>query len=281
MFLSKLILGVPNNISINRNKASLNQLLLNGCQECFWLILKGAQSCSFALSVFVVLAISKHLTILGLPRYDFILLMLILVQASLILFKQESLKELKVICIFHVLGFILEYFKTQPDIGSWVYPELAYSKIAGVPLYSGFMYSAVASFLLQMWRRCSVFLEGYPSFYKAFLIAGAIYLNFFTHHFVTDVRWWLMGILVLLFWQTRIYITPYRNTLSLSVPSCLVLCGLLLWVAENIATYFGAWAYPNQLQAWEIVHWGKVVSWSLLMVVTFVVVAQFKLKNLG
>lgn len=48
-------------------------------------------------------------------------------------------------------------------------------------------------------------------------------------------------------------------------------------VAENIATFFGAWEYPNQTDAWSLVHLGKVSSWLLLVIVSFLIVATLKL----
>ncbi|WP_441007278.1 DUF817 family protein [Parageobacillus thermoglucosidasius] len=26
-----------------------------------------------------------------------------------------------------------------------------------------------------------------------------------------------------------------------------------IWIAENIATFFGAWQYPNQTKAWSLI----------------------------
>lgn len=46
-----------------------------------------------------------------------------------------------------------------------------------------------------------------------------------------------------------------------------VLIGFFIWIAENIATYFGAWKYPNQTDALSLVHVGKVSSWLLLVIV--------------
>jgi uncharacterized membrane protein YoaT (DUF817 family) len=57
--------------------------------------------------------------------------------------KLETIDELKVICLFHIIGLILELYKVH--MGSWSYPEEGWSKIQGVPLYSGFMYASVAS----------------------------------------------------------------------------------------------------------------------------------------
>ncbi len=54
----------------------------------------------------------------------------------------ETKDELKVITAFHLIGLLLEIYKVH--FGSWSYPEEAYSKIFGVPLYSGFMHASVA-----------------------------------------------------------------------------------------------------------------------------------------
>jgi len=70
--------------------------------------------------------------------------------------KLETLDEFKSICLFHVIGFVLEVFKTSAGIRSWAYPEFAYSKVLGVPLFSGFMYAAVGSYVIQAWRLLDV-----------------------------------------------------------------------------------------------------------------------------
>ena len=44
----------------------------------------------------------------------------------------------------------MELFKVHK--GSWSYPEEAYTKFFGVPLYSGFMYASVASYMCQAWH---------------------------------------------------------------------------------------------------------------------------------
>ncbi len=57
-----------------------------------------------------------------------------------------------------------------------------------------------------------------------------------------------------------------------------LLCSLdfFIWIAENIATFFGAWEYPNQTDEWSLVHLGKVSSWFLLVIVSFLIVATLK-----
>ena len=91
-----------------------------------------------------------------------------------------------------------------------------------------------------------------------------------------DVRWWLSGLVIIVFWRAWVTYevggTRYRMPLAFSF----VLIGFFIWIAENIATFFGAWEYPNQTDAWSLVHLGKVSSWLLLVIVSFLIVATLK-----
>ena len=55
-----------------------------------------------------------------------------------------------------------------------------------------------------------------------------------------------------------------------------VLTGFFIWLAENISTFFGVCRYPNQIGAWAVAHLGKWSSWSLLVIMTFTIVANLK-----
>jgi uncharacterized membrane protein YoaT (DUF817 family) len=81
---------------------------------------------------------------------------------------------------------------------------------------------------------------------------------------------------MIVFWQSWVIYevggTRYRMPLALSF----MLIGFFIWIAENIATFFGAWEYPNQTNAWSLVHLGKVSSWLLLVIVSFLIVATLK-----
>ncbi len=52
--------------------------------------------------------------------------------------------------------------------------------------------------------------------------------------------------------------------------------GFFIWVAENIATFFGAWVYPEQIARWTAVSAQKLSSWFLLVIISFVIVADLK-----
>lgn len=54
------------------------------------------------------------------------------------------------------------------------------------------------------------------------------------------------------------------------------LIGCFVWLGENIATFLGAWQYPNQRGGWSMVHPRKISSWFLLVIVSFMIVAQLK-----
>lgn len=228
----------------------------------------------FGIAVFLILAATKAISIPGLPRYDLILLLCLGVQWALVKTKLETWDEVKVISLFHVIGLGLEIFKVQ--MGSWAYPEDSFLKIANVPLYSGFMYAAVASYITQAWRRFNLSMRPLPPGWLAIGLASAIYLNFFTHHFFYDFQWWLMGAVMVIYSFTKcsftVNTTRYWMPLSLSF----LLIGLFIWVAENIATFLGAWKYPDQQVSWTMVHQSKISSWFLLVIISYIVVAWLK-----
>ena len=239
-------------------------------------VLKEAGACIFAGSFFLILLISKLIQIPGLPRYDFILLLTLFLQVALVFSKIESWDEVKVLFLFHLLGLALELFKTHSAIGSWSYPEPAYAKIMGVPLYSGFMYAAVASYLCQAWRIFQLDVRDCPSPGLSAVLAAAIYLNFFTHHFIWDFRWPLTVAVFWIFRRTWVEFTVIETPRRMPVVLSFLLIGFFIWVAENIATFGGAWAYPHQQLQWRPVSFWKVHSWSLLVILSFVIVVNLK-----
>ncbi len=253
---------------------------MNHFKNLFYFGYLQAISCVFPVVIFATLALSEKMSPSFLPRYDFILIVCILAQIIMLQTKYETFDEMKVILVFHLIGLALELYKVH--MGSWSYPEEAFFKFAGVPLYSGFMYASVASYMCQAWRRLDLKLVKWPPTWIAILLGICIYGNFFTHHFIYDFRWVLKLLVVVLFLKTMIYYTVNNTTYRMSLSMSFVLIGFFIWIAENIATFFGAWAYPNQESGWTIVPIGKISSWLLLVIVSFIIVAQLKhTKNKG
>lgn len=237
-------------------------------------------SCGFAAAFFAVLLASHHVTVPGLSRYDTIFVACVVIQVALLATRFETLDEAKVLVLFHALGLGLELWKTDPRVASWSYPEAARFTVGEVPLYSGFMYAAVASFICQAWRRCAVELHAPPSPAVAMALVAAIYLNFFTHHLTWDLRWPLTVAVIVAFRATSVTFATapgVRRRLPMVVWFALVGAGI--WLAENAATAGGAWAYPDQRLGWRAVSLGKVQSWSLLVIVSFVLVAELKRRK--
>lgn len=253
---------------------SLKVQMASSIKQLFHFGWEQALSCLFPVVIFASLGLTQIIPLPILPRYDWLLIIFLLMQWWMVRSGLETRDELKVISLFHLIGLGLEIFKVH--MGSWSYPEEGYMKILGVPLYSGFMYASVASYLCQAWRRLKVDLIKWPSFFIVVPLAAAIYLNFFWHHFWIDIRWILAGFVILVFWKTWVSYevngSRYRMPLALSF----VLIGFFIWIAENIATFLGAWKYPNQTEAWSLVDLGKVSSWVLLVIVSFLIVATLK-----
>ena len=244
--------------------------------EFLWFGIKEARACLFAGLFFLAVFSVPRSGILGIPRYDLLLLIALAIQGWMVWAKLETWDELKAITLFHVIGFALEVFKTSEAIGSWSYPDFAYTKLFGVPLFSGFMYAAVGSYIIQSWRLFDIRIRHHPPYWMAGLVALMIYANFFTHHYIPDLRWYLAALALGLYARTTVVFRPLDRDRTMPLLVAFLLIGFFIWLAENISTFFGIWRYPDQLGAWTAVHVGKWSSWSLLVVMTFTIVANLK-----
>jgi uncharacterized membrane protein YoaT (DUF817 family) len=239
---------------------------------------RNALSCIFPAAIFLLLALSHLLPPGTIPRYDFMLVACLVVQALMMVTGLETRDELLVICLFHILGLAMELYKVH--MGSWSYPEAAWTKIGGVPLYSGFMYASVASYMCQAWRRMHLRLKHWPQSWVVWSLAAAIYLNFFSHHYLPDVRWILLAIITMLFVRPMVRFKTIKRR-EMPVALSFLLIGIAIWVAENAATYLGAWKYTYQHKQWQMVSLGKVSSWTLMAIVSYIIVAQLKTVKYG
>ncbi|MEO0543164.1 MAG: DUF817 domain-containing protein [Pseudomonadota bacterium] len=205
-----------------------------------------------------------------LQRYDFLFLAAISIQAGLLLLKLETWDEAKVILAFHVVGTLMELFKTS--VGSWTYPEEAFFRFGGVPLFSGFMYAAVGSYIARITRIFDMRYTGFPPIWAATLLAVAIYVNFFSHHYIVDIRYLLFAGTAILFFRTWVHYRVFRWRLKMPLLLGFFLVTIFIWLAENIATWSNAWLYPNQTSGWVPVSSSKLGAWFLLMIISFVLV---------
>ena len=110
----------------------------------------------------------------------------------------------------------------------------------------------------------------------AALVALAIYANFFTHHAIGDYRWYLTAGALGLYARSTVVFRPLDRERRMPLVLSFVLIGFFIWLAENLSTFWGLWRYPNQLGAWSAVHVSKWSSWSLLVIMSFTIVANLK-----
>lgn len=266
--LDRILMDPPPAPELSVFRRFIAEFLLFGIKE--------ARACLFAGLFFVSIFVTPRDGLFGIPRYDLLLVIALAIQIWMVWAKLETLDELKAICLFHVVGFALEVFKTSGAIQSWSYPDFAYTKVLGVPLFSGFMYAAVGSYIIQAWRLLHVRIRHHPPYWMAALVALAIYLNFFTHHFIGDYRWYIAAVAIGLYARATVIYRPFDRDRKMPMILSFILIGFFIWLAENISTFFAVWHYPNQLGAWSTVHLGKWSSWTLLVIMTFTIVASLK-----
>ncbi|NWG46093.1 MAG: DUF817 domain-containing protein [Alphaproteobacteria bacterium] len=234
--------------------------------------LKQAWACLFG-GLMIVLLVGTHLVWpddLPLARYDFLVLAAIAIQAALLLTKLERWDEALVILIFHVVGTIMEIFKTAQ--GSWVYPEDSLLRIGDVPLFSGFMYACVGSYIARAICLFEIRYIHYPPLWTTWALALLAYVNFFTHHYTVDIRPGLFAASALIFGRASFTFTADRTPRRMPMLLGFVLVSFFIWAAENAGTFAAAWVYPSQQDGWHVVPIGKMGAWYLLMLLSYVLV---------
>lgn len=249
-----------------------------GRLEGFWwefalFVFKQAWACLFGGILLALIVLTKlfwppHA---WLARYDFLFLAALAVQALLLLSRMETVREAKVILAFHLVGTAMELFKTS--VGSWTYPEHNVFRVGHVPLFSGFMYASVGSFMARTTRILDMRYTRYPDRRLTAALAMLIYANFFANHFMADERVVLFLLIAAIFGPTWVYFRPYRRFRRMPLLVGFALVALFIWAAENIGTFGAIWVYPHQQQGWQIVRVSKLGSWLLLMIVSFILVS--------
>ena len=265
-------------IFLHERRAALHRRYVKGwkSQVVFEFIsfgIKQGWACLFG-GLMLAMLVGTYLfypTDVALARYDFITLMAVLIQALMLLLRLETWEEAKIILIFHIVGTVMEIFKTH--MGSWIYPEPSVLRIMGVPLFSGFMYACVGSYMARVWRIFDFRFDRFPHLKWQAALAVLAYINFFSHHYLPDIRWVLFAGVVLLYGRTMVWFKADETHRPMPLVIGLFLVALFIWFAENIGTFARAWSYPGQESGWHMVSPAKLGSWYLLMLISFVLVA--------
>ena len=242
-----------------------------GLAEIIMFVLKQGWACLFGGLLLLAILLTKAIWQADWPlaRYDALFLFAVLTQAAFLWLRLETWEEARVILLFHLTGTAMELFKIHA--GSWAYPEPGLFKLAGVPLFSGFMYASVGSYMARVIRIFEMRFAPYPPLWLTFLLAAAIYVNFFAHHFLPDIRLVLFAATVLLYGRTRISFRISHKDWWMPLPLAALFSSCALWVAENVGTATGTWLYSGQHPE----HWvsfAKLGSWYLLLYVAFATV---------
>ncbi|MER7796804.1 DUF817 domain-containing protein [Microbacterium sp. NPDC096154] len=237
-------------------------------------VLKQAWACIFGAAMLgaIVAARLWYPDDAVLARSDALVIAAVTIQILMLVFRLESGRELWVILLFHVVGTVMEIFKT--DVGSWSYEGDGVLRIAAVPLYTGFMYAAVGSYMVRVFRLFELRFDRYPPLWATAVVAAGIYANFFSHHYLPDARWVLLALVGLLYARCTMLFRNHRTRPWRRMPVLIAFAGVafFIWIAENIGTAAGAWIYPDQADGWQLVSLSKLVSWLLLMMISVVLV---------
>ena len=244
---------------------------LNGWAYEFLLFgLKQAWASLFGAAMLVLILTGHFLWPAHAPlaRYDFLVIAAVLIQIFMLATRLERWDEAAVILIFHIVGTLMELFKTWH--GSWIYPEHSFLRVGGVPLFSGFMYASIGSYIARARRLFDIRFVGYGPLWAPWILAILSYANFFTHHYGPDIRLGLFALSVVIWRRAWFVFTPDIKPRRMPILVGVLLIAFFIWIAENLGTFGGAWVYPSQRHRWEMVPIAKIGAWYLLIILSFV-----------
>ena len=247
--------GIDRRIAARASRGGRLAIFLH---ELFWFGVKQAWACLFGGLMLALLIATWAFWPADAPigRYDFVTLMAVAIQIVLLASGLETRREALVIVLFHVTGTLMELFKTAT--GSWVYPGPSVLHVGSVPLFTGFMYASVGSYIARAWRLFEFRFTGHPRWGHTALLAVAIYANFFADHYEFDMRWLLFVAAAWLYGPCRVHYRVRRRYRRMSLLLGFILVALFIWFPKTSApspahgctprnTARGTWCRPKRL----------------------------------
>ena len=245
----------------------------------FWdFIFKQLKSVIFGAVILFLIILTNFYNPTTLYRYDLLLILVICIQFIMYKFKLETKRELLAITVFHVLGVGMEIVKVNFH-NMWSYNEYAFAMIYGVPIFSGFMYASVGSYITQSTKNLNLCLINYPKKYLVYILAVLIYINFLINKNFIDFRILLIPFSLILFYKTYFTFELRNKVFKMHFLLSFLLISIFIWLAENVATYYGIWKYTSQNTDWNVVDPLIITSWYMLAVLSFIIANSFNTKK--
>ena len=121
-----------------------------------------------------------------------------------------------------------------------------------MPLFTGFMYAAIGSYIARCWRLFDFRFMRHLRRVVLVLLALGIYVNFFAHHYVRTRACRCSRSRLCCSAAAGVHFKVWRVHRRMPLLLGFGLVALFIWFAENIGT-LTAWMYPNQRHGWELV----------------------------
>ncbi|MDF9867306.1 uncharacterized membrane protein YoaT (DUF817 family) [Bacilli bacterium PM5-3] len=208
-------------------------------------------------------------------RYDVLLVYVIIVQFFLYKIGFESKKDILIIFIFHIIGLTMEIIEVSIN-QSWAYLNPGFFTIFNVPIFTGFMYACVGSYISKTLDILDISLSFFPERINVIILSILIYLNFIFNNYIYDLRIVLFIIIFILYYKSVLTFRLKNKDFKLPLILTFFLAAFFIWIAENIATYLKIWTYPDAIDVWQMVSLHKISSWALLVAVSGSIIFMFK-----
>jgi uncharacterized membrane protein YoaT (DUF817 family) len=167
----------------------------------------------------------------------------------------------------------MELFKTAT--GSRIYLEPSLIRLGGVPLFSGFIYSCIGSYICRGLASVRFPLHRSSAVPLADSFKRGDLPQFLPRPLRLRPAARPVRRLRLLFCRATVWFRGWRVHRRMPLLLGLALVSLFIWLSENIGTFTRVWLYPSQSHGygWAMVSFAKLGSWFLLLIISYTLVS--------
>jgi uncharacterized membrane protein YoaT (DUF817 family) len=151
----------------------------------------------------------------------------------------------------HLVGTARELFKTAT--GSRIYLEPSLIRLGGVPLFSGFIYSCIGSYICRGLASVRFPLHRSSAVPLADSFKRGDLPQFLPRPLRLRPAARPVRRLRLLFCRATVWFRGWRVHRRMPLLLGLALVSLFIWLSENIGTFTRVWLYRSQSHGWAMV----------------------------
>lgn len=227
--------------------------------------------------ILTMLVFSHFVPAYVIPRYDFIFIVCIGFLGYMVKQRYHTLRDVGIIALLYYLGLMLEIYKVKTN--SFIYYEFGYTEFLGVPLFSGLIYSSLASVLIIAQQKVGLVINTLGNRYLTFGLGMSIYFSFFIPALFYYLQYILLGVAVVFFYKTNVVVFYNNRVYTFPLLFVFGVGAAVAVLAQVLIANVCVFSYTVQHTGWQGPVIQKAASIILAGIAFFIIGADRVLYN--